>query len=51
LDRVKGIQVCSNKRPGSLQRGDNYKNGVVSFRNLLLENQWARKAEIYIKAF
>jgi hypothetical protein len=23
---MKGIQVCSNKRPGSLERGDNYKN-------------------------
>jgi hypothetical protein len=23
---VKGIQVCSNKGPGRLQRGDNYKN-------------------------
>jgi hypothetical protein len=31
---VKGIQVCSNKRPGPLQRGDNKKkckNGVGSF--------------------
>jgi hypothetical protein len=24
---VKGIQVCSNKEPGPLQRGDNCKNG------------------------
>jgi hypothetical protein len=23
---MKGIQVCSNKRPGPLQRGDNHKN-------------------------
>jgi hypothetical protein len=23
---VKGIQVCSNKGPGPLQRGDNHKN-------------------------
>jgi hypothetical protein len=23
---VKGIQVCSNKGPSSLQRGDNHKN-------------------------
>jgi hypothetical protein len=23
---VKGIQVCSNKGPGPLQRGDDYKN-------------------------
>jgi hypothetical protein len=30
---VKEIQVCSNKRPGPLQRVDNkkYKNGVGSF--------------------
>jgi hypothetical protein len=31
---VKGIQVCSNKGPGPLQRGDNhkkYKNGVGVF--------------------
>jgi hypothetical protein len=23
---VEGIEVCSNKGPGPLQRGDNYKN-------------------------
>jgi hypothetical protein len=23
---VKGIQVCSNKGPGSVQKGDNHKN-------------------------
>jgi hypothetical protein len=36
---VKGIQICSNKRPGSLQRRDNhkkYKNGLGSFKNLIL---------------
>jgi hypothetical protein len=38
---VKGIQVCSNKGPGPLQRGDNRKNGVGSFKNLLLQNHWA----------
>jgi hypothetical protein len=40
---VKGIQVCSKKRPGHLQRGDNYKNvkmGWCHFRNLL-QNCWA----------
>jgi hypothetical protein len=34
---VKGIQVCSNKGPGPLQRGDNHKkckNRVGSFKNL-----------------
>jgi hypothetical protein len=38
---VKGILNCSNKGPGPLQRGDNHKkckNGVVSFKNLLLQN-------------
>jgi hypothetical protein len=41
---VKEIQVCSNKGPGPLQRGDNQKkckNGVGSFKNLLLQNYWA----------
>jgi hypothetical protein len=36
---VKGIQVCSNKGPGPLQR--ECENGVGSFRNLLLQNRWA----------
>jgi hypothetical protein len=35
---VKGIINCSNKGPGPLQRGDNYKNAVGSFKNLLLQN-------------
>jgi hypothetical protein len=35
---VKGILNCSNKGPGPLQRGDDYKNGVGSFKNLLLQN-------------
>jgi hypothetical protein len=29
---VKGIQVCSNKGPGPLQRGDNHNNGMGSFK-------------------
>jgi hypothetical protein len=33
-----GIINSSNKGPGPLQRGDNYKNGVRSFKNLLLQN-------------
>jgi hypothetical protein len=48
---VKGIQVCSVRGPGPLQRGDNHKNGVGSFKNLILENFEARKAEFYMKAF
>jgi hypothetical protein len=40
---MKGIQVCSNKGPDPLQRGDNYKkceNEVGSFK-ILLQNHWA----------
>jgi hypothetical protein len=40
---VKEIQVCSNKGPGPLQRGNNHKNvkmGLGSFNNLL-QNHWA----------
>jgi hypothetical protein len=51
---VRGIQVCSNKGPGPLQRGDNNKNkknGVGSFQNLILKNYDARKVEFYMKAF
>jgi hypothetical protein len=43
---VKGIQVCSIKRPGPLQRGDYHKkckNGVGSFENLILQNFEAKK--------
>jgi hypothetical protein len=51
---VKGIQVCSYKEPGPLQRGDDHqkckkKNRVQSIKNLL-RNYWARKAQIYMKA-
>jgi hypothetical protein len=35
---VMGILNCSNKGPGPHQRGDNHKNGVGSFKNLLLQN-------------
>jgi hypothetical protein len=51
---VKGIQVCSNKGPGSLQRGyyfEKFENGVGSFKNLFLKNYTARKDEIYMEAF
>jgi hypothetical protein len=36
---VNGILNYSNKGPGPLQRGDNRKNGVGSFKNLLLQNR------------
>jgi hypothetical protein len=46
---VKGIQVSSIKVPGPLQRGDNCKNGVGSFKNLILRNYEARKVEFYME--
>jgi hypothetical protein len=48
---VKGIQVCTNKGPGPLKRGDNHKkckHWVESLKNLLT-NHWTRKAKIYMK--
>jgi hypothetical protein len=47
---VKGILNCSNKGPAPLQRGDNHKNGVGSFENLLFKNHLARIAHVYMKA-
>jgi hypothetical protein len=35
---VKGIINSSNKGPGHPHRGDNYKNGMGSFKNLLPQN-------------
>jgi hypothetical protein len=49
---MKGIQACSIKGPGPLQRGDNRKNGVGSFKNLLKNYMYeARKADFYMKTF
>jgi hypothetical protein len=31
---MKEIQVCSNKRPGPLQRGDNHKNAKMGWGHL-----------------
>jgi hypothetical protein len=31
---VKGMQVCSNKGPGPLQRGDNHKNDNIGWGHL-----------------
>ena len=39
---MQGIQICSNKAPGPLQRGDNHKNVVGSFKNFLLHNHWVK---------
>jgi hypothetical protein len=35
---VKGILNCSNKGPDPLNRGDNHKNGLGSFKNLFPNN-------------
>jgi hypothetical protein len=45
---VKGIQICSNKGPGPLQRGDNHKNVKMGWGHLeiILKNYEARKAEL-----
>jgi hypothetical protein len=45
-----GILSCSNKGPCPLQRGDNHKNGVGSFKNFL-QNHWATIYHIYMTAF
>jgi hypothetical protein len=44
---VKGVQVCSIKGPGPLQRGDNHKNVKMGWGHL----KNLRKAEFYMKAF
>ena len=46
---VKGIQVCSNKRPCPFQRGDNCENTLTNFKNLLLKNHWANFNETWHK--
>jgi hypothetical protein len=45
---VKGIQVCSIKEPGPLQRVYNHKNVKMGWGHL--KNYEARKAEFYMKA-
>jgi hypothetical protein len=47
---IKGIEVCTNKGQGPLQRGDKCKNTVVRFKISFLKNHKARKAQIYMKA-
>jgi hypothetical protein len=43
----KGNSNCSNQGPRPLQREDNHKNRVGSFK-ILLKNHWARKTEMYM---
>jgi hypothetical protein len=40
---VKGIRNCSNKGPGPLQRGDNYKNATMVWG--LLKTFFSRTTE------
>jgi hypothetical protein len=44
---VKGILNYSNKGPGPLQRGDDCKNGVGSFKNLLLQNHYVNRSYLH----
>jgi hypothetical protein len=51
---VKGIQVCSVKGPGPLQRGDDHKNvkmGWGHLKVLFFTTLKSEKAEFYMKAF
>jgi hypothetical protein len=51
---MKGIQVCSNNGPGTIQRGDNHKNVKMwwdHLKILFLRNKKPEKAEFYTKAF
>jgi hypothetical protein len=48
----KGFEVCSNKGPGPLQRGDTKMSKWVGIiLKFLLKIYWPRKADIYMKAF
>jgi hypothetical protein len=47
---MKGIQGYTNKGPGHLQRGENCKNRVGSFKFIFSKNYMAKKAQIYIIA-
>jgi hypothetical protein len=51
---MKGIQLCSNKGPGTIQRGDNHKNVKMwwgHLKILFLRTMKPEKAEFYMKAF
>jgi hypothetical protein len=47
---MKGIQVCTNKGPGTIQRGDNQKNVVGSLKILFLRTMKPENTEFYMKA-
>jgi hypothetical protein len=44
---IKGIQIHINKGPGHHQRGDTYKNRMVS-SNFFLKKHKAREGQIYV---
>jgi hypothetical protein len=48
---MKGIQICSNKGPGPLQRGDKHKNVKMRWGSLkkILRTMKPEKAEFYMK--
>jgi hypothetical protein len=51
---MKGIQICSIKGPGPLQRGDNHKNVKMRWGHLkilLLRTMKPKKAKFHMKAF
>jgi hypothetical protein len=51
---MKGIQVCSNKGPGTIQRGDNHKNLKMWWGHLKIlfsRTMKPEKVEFYMKAF
>jgi hypothetical protein len=49
---VKGIQVCSNKGSGPLQRGDNHKNVKMGWGHLKIfsRNNWANFNQTWHKS-
>jgi hypothetical protein len=61
---VKGIQLCSNKGPGPLQRGDNHKNVKMGWGHLNIffsrttwpiltrlstNHPWREKIQVFLK--
>jgi hypothetical protein len=50
---IKGIQNCTNKGTGPLERRDNHKNANKGWGHLKIffKNCWARRAHIYKEVF
>jgi hypothetical protein len=47
---MKGMQVCSNKGPGPLERGDNHKNVKMGWGHLK-NYHWANFNQTWHKSF